>query len=87
MNQVLKKTIYGKGNNQQIEFLEKLTGMNAEECEVFERLHKQESDLEIQTEMGLDKKAFALIEELLRVKLAIGVIECINYTMDNKGKF
>ena len=85
MNQIIKRTVYGKGNNQQIEFLEELTGMNDEEREVFERLHRQESDLTIQTEMGLDKKSFALIEELLRVKLAIGVIECINFTMDNKG--
>ena len=83
MNQILKDTIYGKGAKTQVQFLADLGGMNEEETQVFWLIHKGFSDLRIQEETAMSRKAYERVEESVRAKLLLAVFHCINYTMDN----
>ena len=84
MNQYLKDIVYGKGTQRQIDFLARLGGMTDEEYKVFNLIHQQATDLDIQLEMALDKKTYARVEESVRAKLLIAVFECINCHMEHK---
>jgi len=84
MNQVLKDVIYGKGTQEQVDFMAYLGGMNEEEKQVFQMIHEGETDLNIQVYMGVDKKTYQRIEESVRAKLLIAVFECINCHLEHK---
>lgn len=83
MNQYLKDTVYGKGTAAQVKFMAELGGMNEEETQVLHLIHSGKTDLYIQEEMSLSRKAYERVEESVRAKLLIAVFHCINYTMDN----
>ena len=84
MNQYLKDIVYGKGTQRQIDFLAHLGGMTDEEYKVFNLIHQQATDLDIQLEMALDKKTYARVEESVRAKLLLAVFECINCHLEHK---
>jgi hypothetical protein len=84
MNQVLKSVVYGKGTRKQAEFMADIGGMNDEERQMFLLIHDGESEIGIQAEMGLSRKSYERIEELVRAKLSLAVFECINAYMINK---
>lgn len=84
MNQYLKDIVYGKGTQKQIDFLAKIGGMNEEETKILNLIHQQETDLDIQFEMGMDKKTYARVEESVRAKLLLAIFECINCHMEHK---
>lgn len=84
MNQYLKDIVYGKGTQKQIFFLAKIGGMNEEETKILNLIHNQETDLDIQLEMGMDKKTYARVEESVRAKLLLAIFECINCHMEHK---
>lgn len=82
MNQILKDSVYGMGTQKQAKFMADIGGMNDEERTVFYMLHEKKSDLTIQEELGLSRKAFERIESSVRAKLLLAVFQCINYHMD-----
>lgn len=82
MNQIIKDTIYGKGTRAQVQFLADMGGMNEEETQILFDLHDGRSDLWIQEERGLSRKAYDRIEESIRAKLLLAVFFCINKAMD-----
>lgn len=83
MNQILKDTVYGKGTKQQVQLMAEIGGMNEEETTLFMHIHNGLSDITIQEEMGLSRKAYERIEESVRAKLLLAIFECINYYRDN----
>ena len=84
MNQIIKDIVYGKGTQKQLDFLAGIGGRNEEEYKVFNLIHNQETDLNIQIELGIDKKSYARIEESVRAKLLLAIFECINCHMEHK---
>lgn len=82
MNQILKDTVYGKGTQRQVNFMAEIGGMNEEERQMFQLIHEGKSDIYIQQEMSLSRKAYERIEELVRSKLLIACFECINCHME-----
>ena len=84
MNQIIKDIVYGKGTQKQLDFLSKIGGMNEEETKIFNLIHQQQTDLDIQLEMGMDKKTYARVEESVRAKLLLAIFECINCHMEHK---
>lgn len=84
MNQVLKENVYKLGNNEHVEFIADLSGMDEEEKILFMYLHKGYSDLTIQNEMSLSRKAYDRIERTVRTKLTLGIFQCINIAMDSR---
>lgn len=84
MNQAIKRSVYQRGNQAQVEFVARLGGMTEEEQRLFKMLHDGLTDLEIQEELALSQKAYNYVEQSVRAKLLLAVFDCINYTMDNK---
>lgn len=84
MNQILKDSVYKLGNNQHVEFLSNVGGMDEEERNVFMMLHKGYSDITIQTDLNLSRKAYDRIERTVRTKLTLALFECINRAMDSQ---
>ena len=82
MNQCLKDVVYRKGTQKQLNFLAAIGGMNNEEKLVFQLIHDGNTDLYIQEELCLSRKAYERIEESVRAKLLIAIFECINQYMD-----
>lgn len=82
MNQNLKDCVYGKGNDEQVDFMAKMGGMNDEEKKFFIMLHKGKSDTFIQDELGISRSAFIKIENSVRSKLCIAIFDCINIAMN-----
>lgn len=82
MNQVIKDLVYRKGSQRQVDFIAELGGMNLEEKKFLQLAHEGQTDLFIQEELGLDKKVFSRVEDLVSCKLNIAVFECINGYMD-----
>lgn len=87
MNQIIKDVVYGKGNRQQVEFLSRIGGMNDEETEVLHMLHDGRTELYIQEDMSLDRKAYKRVEESVRAKLLLAIFECINFHMDREKQY
>lgn len=79
MNQVLKTNVYGLGSMDDVKYLEIISGMNKEEAHLYELYHDGISDLDAQTEMSLDPKAFDRIEKTMRTKFAVGIASCVTY--------
>lgn len=84
MNQVLQNRVYNRGTKKQAEFLADIGGMNEEERQIFMLLHDGKTELFIQEEVGLSRKAYERIEESVRAKLLLAVFECINECYDNR---
>lgn len=82
INKTIKQIVYGKGTNEQIDFLAKLGGMNEEETNVFKMLHNGESDIYIMMKTNLSNRSYAKVEQNVRSKLAIAIFTCINKTID-----
>lgn len=80
MNQILKDCVYTLGSDEEVEFIAMLGGMNDEDKKVFNLLHLNENDLDIQAELGLSKEAYKRIEDSVRKKVLIAVFKCILYT-------
>lgn len=83
MNQVLKDSVYKKGTIRQVDFMAEVGGMNEEERAIFRLIHEGKTDIYIQQELSLSRKAYARIEESIRAKLLLAVFECINHYMDD----
>ena len=83
MNQALKDAVYNKGTLRQVNFMAAVGGMNEEEKEIFQLIHEGKTDIYIQQELNLSRKAYARIEEAIRAKLLLAVFECINHYMDD----
>lgn len=81
MNQVLKETVYGKGTQEQVEFIQNLGGMNPTEKQIFQMLHDGKGDLDIQMDLALDRKTYERMVYNVRQKTAIAVMSCINLAM------
>lgn len=84
MNQALKDAVYGKGNSEELSFLARCGGMNAEETEVLKLIHDGNSDLNIQEQMHLSRRAYERVENSVRSKLCIAVFHCITKAMDKQ---
>lgn len=82
MNQILKNAVYGKGTIEQVRFMAKLGGMNEEEQQLFEMLHKGNSDEYIQDILNVSRRTYERIEESVRAKLTIAIFTCINKAYD-----
>lgn len=82
MNQILKDTVYNRGTAKQVQFLADLGGMNEEETEILFDIHNGRTDVWIQEEHSLSRKAYERIEEAVRAKLLLAVFFCINKAMD-----
>ncbi len=80
MNQVLKN-IYQLGNNAQVGFIAELAGMTEDETYLFHKLHDGETDLNIQQDMNLSRSVYEDMVDAVRIKLIIGIFDCINYRM------
>ena len=83
MNQILKN-IYRLGNLEQVGFISELSGMTEEERYLFFKLHEGDTDLNIQTDMNLSRSAYEDMVDAVRIKLIVGVFNCIDYRMNNK---
>lgn len=82
MNPVLRKSVYQMGNQKQLDFLKMVTGMNEEEQRMFQLLHGIDSEECIMAEMGYtNKKTYKDAEQLIRKKVAVGIMESINAYM------
>jgi len=85
MNQVLKDTVYGKGTAAHVSFMARCGGMNDEETEILKLIHEGKTDVFIQEEMSMSRKAYERVEESVRAKLLLAVFHCINFTMDKNS--
>lgn len=79
MNQILKDKVYNRGTKKQALFLAEIGGMNDEEKEIFLMMHEGKTDLFIQEEFALSRRAFDRIEEAISAKLLLAVFECITH--------
>ena len=77
MNQILKRRVYKLGTEDQLAYVAKRGGMDDTEAEIFRRLHKGESDLQIQGELGLSDSVYEDLELSVSLKTAVGVLMCI----------
>lgn len=82
MNQAIKDNVYKLGNNDHVNFMAFVSGMDDEESQVLMMLHQGCSDITIQNDMGLTRKSYDRIERTVRVKLALGMFQLINDAMD-----
>lgn len=87
MNQILKDTVYGKGTRKQVQFMADIGGMNTEETLMLYLIHDGKTEIYIQEEMGLSRKAYERIEESVRAKLLLAIFECINCHMEHKDPY
>lgn len=79
MNPVLRKSVYQMGNQKQVDFIIKVAGMNREEQQMFRLLHGVDSEECIMAELGYSsKKTYKDAEQILRKKVAAGILEAIN---------
>lgn len=87
MNQTLKSRVYGKGTQEQVDFIAKKGGMNEEEKTMFQMFHDGKSDLYIQNTMNLSPAAMADIEHEVSSKLCLALFYCINKIIYLEGNF
>lgn len=83
MNQVLQRSVYQMGNRAQAEFIADIGGMLPEERTAFLLLHDGHKERYIMDEIGVDAKAYALIESAIRAKVAVAAFYCIGFTQDH----
>lgn len=83
MNQVLQRSVYQMGNRAQAEFIAKLGGMLPEEEAAFLLLHEGHKERYVMDTLGMDAKAYAIIEGAIRAKVAVAAFYCIGYTQDH----
>ena len=81
MNQVLRRRVYGKGTQRELDYIAQVGGMNAVEREVFMLLHDGHDAEYIKAELYIDRKKYDEIENAISTKLAIAVFYCINNSM------
>lgn len=81
MNQILKNSIYTLGTQEQLDFLAVTGGMTESERRVLQMLHEDCTDLTIQESLGIPRKQYPSVEQMVRLKLALAVFECINKAM------
>ena len=84
MNQILKERVYAMGNQAQVDFLKHISGMDEEEQKAFQMMHEKKSDEFISDSLGMSRKYYEKVIESMRTKLLVGVMQCINFTMDNE---
>ena len=82
MNPVLKDAVYGKGSQEELEFVMRIGGMNTAEKQIVQLWHDNRlNDDGIQLELGLDRKTYERIANNARQKTAIAVMSCIKLAM------
>lgn len=82
MNPILKESVYGKGTQEELDFVMRIGGMNAAEKQIMQLWHDNRlNDDGIQLELGLDRKAYERIANNARQKTAIAVMSCIKLAM------
>ena len=86
MNQVLKRCVYGMGNQHHVDYLADLAGMDSTEINVFQMLHEKRDDQFIMDTLGMDKNAFQPVEHCVRMKLYLAIMRCVDRCMDIDGK-
>lgn len=80
MNPTMKDRFYGKGNEDQVAWVERFAGLNEQESIMFRLWHKGKSDADIEDIMNLDKDARTRLENLIIPKVTAAVLYAISFT-------
>lgn len=83
MNPVMKRKVYWKGTVKQWKFIAKLSEMTKDELDMLLMFHDHKDDQFVQDELGLNRKAFDLLEESMCTKVYMGILMCVNFSRDN----
>lgn len=83
MNQTIQRRVYQLGNRDQVAFIANLSGMDGEVRKVFEMLHRGCKEREICDTLGMEHDAYSAIEDMVKIKLALAIFDCINFKMQN----
>lgn len=78
MNQEIKRCVYALGNQSDVAYIANVCGMDDTEAAVLQMWHDKRDDQFIMDSIGCGKNSFRLIEKCVRLKLAIGVMQCIH---------
>ena len=82
MNPIIKDLVYGKGTQEELEFVMQIGGMNSMERKIVQMWHDNKyNDDGIIMELGLDRKSYDRISYSARQKTAIAVMNCIKLAM------
>lgn len=81
MNQVLKNSVYRIANQKEIDYIAVKADLLPEEKQILNMWHKGENDLNIMEEIGMSKNAYEATEMIIKTKVAVSVIGCIEKCM------
>lgn len=77
MNQAVKRAVYTKGTQEDIDYISKISGMTEEEKMVLQMWHDKSTDLDIQEEVSRCKNSMSEVEISVRIKTASTVLMCL----------
>lgn len=86
MNPVMKDRFYGKGNADQVAWVERFGGLNDQEIALFECWHLGKTDTEIEEILNLDKDARIRLESLVIPKITAAVLYAISFAAAHERK-
>lgn len=84
MNQALRERFYSQGNKKHIDYIVRVSGMTAQEEEIFRLMHNRADDLMVESTMCIDRKRRARLEKMVAQRVAFAVLHALDYCIANE---
>ena len=84
MNQALRERFYSQGNKKHIDYIVRVSGMAAQEEEIFRLMHNRADDLMVESTMCIDRKRRARLEKMVAQRVAFAVLHALDYCIANE---
>lgn len=84
INQTIKNRIYSLGTEKQLKFLSGKGGLTDEEYKLLILNHQNKPDSIIEDELCISKETRQEMEQLIKIKMAVAVFHCVDYTMEHE---
>lgn len=84
MNQALRERFYSQGNKKHIDYVVRVSGMTAQEADIFRLMHNGADDLMVESTMCIDRKRRSQLEKMVGQRVAFAVLHALDFCVANE---
>ena len=84
MNQALRERFYSQGNKKHIDYIVRVSGMTAQEEEIFRLMHNVADDLMVESTLCIDRKRRSQLEKMVAQRVSFAVLHALDFCIANE---
>ena len=79
MNQALRERFYSQGNKKHIDYIVRVSGMTAQEEEIFRLMHNGADDLMVESTLCIDRKRRSQLEKMVAQRVSFAMLHALDF--------